>query len=65
MSKIVSFVAAGLFVIGVGLWFTSGTETASARLVAGVPVYDLHLQADTKSMPVTQINDQSLVFPNP
>jgi hypothetical protein len=61
MSKIISFVAAGLFVIGVGL----GTETASARLVSGVPVYDLHLQADMKSMPVTQINDQSLVFPNP
>jgi hypothetical protein len=67
MPKIVSLMfAATLTILAVGFWFKSSvTETIAGARPATVSVYDLHRKADMNSMPVTKIDDRSVIFTAP
>jgi hypothetical protein len=67
MSKITSVVlAVALTALAAGFWLKSGVSETSAESrsqpVQALSVYDLHLRADVKTMPVQKMHDMSFVF---
>ena len=68
MRVLLTIAAVGLAAVGLGVWLSSVTQTATIssvptpEIASRISIWDVHNQAHLEFLPVQQIEDQTVVF---